>query len=219
MMSRTRSRSSGRSPFEVTDDDLWGRSRRGDEVAFGRLFDRHADALFRYCVVRLRSRENAQDVVSYVFAEAWRQRHRIEIQAGSLRPWLFSVARNRTGRVQAQLIKRAGRSLGEEVAVVDDHADRIVEQVDAQRRCAEVLDAIDALPAAAREVLVLAVWGGLTYEQIAAELGIEIGTVKSRLNRARQRLALVVDPQRRTRPHESSRGGEIIALFTSEDQP
>ena len=218
-MSRIRSRSAGRSQLEVTDEDLWGRSRRGDDVAFGRLFDRHADALFRYCVVRLRSRESAQDVVSYVFAEAWRQRHRIELQAGSLRPWLFSVARNRTGRVQAQLIKRADRSLGETVVVLDDHADRVVDRVDAQRLCADVLAAIDVLPTAAREVLVLSVWGGLTYEQIAAELNIEIGTVKSRLNRARQRLASVVDPQRRSSSSEASRGGEIITLFTSEDRP
>ena len=218
-MSRIRSRPAGRSQLVVTDEHLWGRSRRGDDVAFGRLFDRHADALFRYCVVRLRSRESAQDVVSYVFTEAWRQRHRIELQAGSLRPWLFSVARNRTGRVQTQLIKQADRSLGEVVAVADDHADRIVDQIDAQRLCAEVLDAIDALPTAAREVLVLSVWGGLTYEQIAAELGIEIGTVKSRLNRARQRLASAVDPQRRSPRREPSHGGEIIALFTSEDQP
>lgn len=218
-MSHIRSRSAGRSQLVVTDEDLWGRSRRGDEVAFGRLFDRHADALFRYCAVRLRSRENAQDVVSYVFAEAWRQRHRIELQAGSLRPWLFSVARNRTGRVQTQLIKRAERGLGEVVAVVDDHADQVVDRVDAQRLCAEVLDAVDALPTAAREVLVLSVWGGLTYEQIAAELGIEIGTVKSRLNRARQRLAPLVDPQRRSPRREPSHGGEITTLFTSEDQP
>lgn len=218
-MSRIRSRSVGRSQPEVTDEDVWGRACRGDEVAFGQLFDRHADALFRYCVVRLRSRENAQDVVSYVFAEAWRQRHHIELKAGSLRPWLFSVARNRTGRVQAQLIRRADRTLSEAVSVVDDHADRIVDQVDAQRLCAEVLDAIDALPTAAREVLALSVWGGLTYEQIATELGIEIGTVKSRLNRARQRLASAVDPQRRSPRNESNHGGEIIALFTSEDQP
>jgi RNA polymerase sigma-70 factor (ECF subfamily) len=193
--------------------------QRGDDDAFGQLFDRHADALFRYCMVRLRCRENAQDVVSYVFGEAWRQRHHIELQGDSLRPWLFSVARNRTGRLQTQILRRGPARSGGTVVAIPDHAERVVDRVDSARLCEEVLDAIDTLPAVSRDVLTLSVWGGLSYEQIAEELGVEVGTVKSRLNRARQRLAPIVDPDRSglRRRVGSDEDRTVINLFTPGD--
>lgn len=204
-----------RSLTGATDEQLWRRTRRGDEHAFGLLFDRHADDVFRYGQVRLRSREAAQDLVSYVFTEAWRQRHRIELQDGSLRPWLFGVARNRSARLRRRALDRPVGAGSESSSTTPDHADRVVEQLESQDRCRAVLAALDALPAPSREVLSLAVWGGLTYEQIATELDIEVGTVKSRLSRARRRLAPVVDPGRAP----SSTSNQVISLFTPEDTP
>lgn len=194
----------------MDDAHLLELARSGDEPAFVELFERHADDLFRYAVVRLRSRETALDVVSYVFGEAWRQRHRIETQDASLRPWLFAVARNRTARQIAERLRRADRVLPDQVTT--DHADRVAERLDAATVFPAVLEAIDRLPAGARETLLLHVWGGLTYEQIAAELGVEIGTVKSRLNRARQRLVAELQPNR---VPESN--ADVLDLFTSED--
>jgi RNA polymerase sigma-70 factor (ECF subfamily) len=173
---------------DMDDGALLALARAGQEEAFSELFERHSDGVFRYAVVRLRSRDAALDVVSYVFGEAWRQRHAIEPQGGSLRPWLFAVTRNCTARQVANHLK--GSRIGEPSEQrSEDHAERVAERIDASVLFADVLEAIDKLSAGAREALTLHVWGGMTYEEIASELGVEVGTVKSRLNRARQRLA------------------------------
>lgn len=196
-----------------SDEELLRRSRLDDEAAFAELFDRHADSVFQYAAVRMRSRESGLDVASYVFAEAWRQRHSIDTMDGSLRPWLFGVARNRTARLVATQIRRERLVPAEMVRTSPDHADTVAEQLDAAERFQRVLDAIDRLPAGARDALTMHVWGELSYREIADELGIETGTVKSRINRARQRLAAVLDPSRDGEPT-----AQVLPLFDPEDQ-
>lgn len=197
---------------EMDDTALLDLARRGDEQAFAQLFDRHSDGVFGYAAVRLRSRDAALDVVSYVFAEAWRQRHTIETQAGSLRPWLFAVARNCTARQITANLRRDHRGTVPEQRT-PDHADRVAERLDASGVFPAVLEEIDRLPAGAREALTLHVWGAMTYEEIASELGVEVGTVKSRLSRARARLAKVLHPDDPSGPDAA-----VFTLYTPEDQ-
>lgn len=178
------------------DNILWSRVRRDDTEAFGRLFDRHVDSVYRYAYAHTGDSSVAEEIVSIVFSEAWRQRGRIELLDESLRPWLVAVARNQCSRHHRRRLREqnlpippANRS--------EDHADRVVEMADASAELRDVLMAIDALSDGPRETLILRVWGELTHEQISIELGISIGTVKSRLSRARARLAAFRSGRRR----------------------
>jgi hypothetical protein len=71
-----------------TDEDLWQKCIAGDAEAFGVLFDRHADAVFRYCLSRCGSWHDAEELVSITFLEAWRHRNRLNPEKNTLLPWL-----------------------------------------------------------------------------------------------------------------------------------
>jgi hypothetical protein len=77
-----------------TDEDLWLKCMAGNADAFGVLFDRHADAVFRYCLSRCGSWHDAEELVSITFLEAWRQRNRLRPERDTLLPWLLGVATN-----------------------------------------------------------------------------------------------------------------------------
>ena len=177
---------------QMDDVKLWAAAQRGDTEAFGRLFDRHADVVYRYASLRLRRNDLAEDVVSTAFGEAWRQRDRIDLRDGSLLPWLLGVARNQANRQWRQQARLAPLHAASSGGLREaDFADGVASRLDAPAELRAVTEALARLPEGAREVLVLSVWGQLTHEQIAAELEISVGTVKSRLSRARSRLSQI----------------------------
>ena len=124
------------------------------------------------------------------FLEAWRKRDSVQISGDSLRPWLLGVATNllrndrRSKRRREAALRRVGLNLPHEV-FEDDLATRI----DDERRMRKILDLISEMPANEQEVIALIAWGGVSYEEAAVALSVPVGTVKSRLARARKRLA------------------------------
>jgi RNA polymerase sigma factor (sigma-70 family) len=175
----------------ATDDEpLWRAIRDGEQSAFAELFRRHGDFVYNYAFRRTASWDVAEDVVSAVFLEAWRQRATVVAQDGSLRPWLVGVARNHVRRWWRGR-RRLGRAVERLSAVehVDDQASAVASRVDDERYMAAVLAAFDQLGGAHREVLLLWAWEGFSYGEIATALGISVGTVRSRLSRARGKLA------------------------------
>jgi len=171
------------------DDQLVARVRAGDREALGLLFDRYADRVYNHCFRRTASWDLAEDATSTVFLDAWRARTRLQVVGDSALPYLLGIATN-VCRNQARSARRRLRLAGRVIAEVDvaDHAEQVADGVDSERRMTEVLDAIRSLPRHEQEVLALIAWDGLTYEQAAAALGVPIGTVRSRLSRARARL-------------------------------
>jgi RNA polymerase sigma-70 factor (ECF subfamily) len=132
----------------------------------------------------------AEDVVSLTFLEAWRLRAKVQPDGGSLRPWLLGIATNisrNTQRARRRYEAAVGRIPRPDV--VPDFAQELVDRIDD----AEVLEAVNAAMAtlrqAEREVVALCVGSGLDYAAAAEALGIPIGTVRSRLARARKKLA------------------------------
>ena len=114
---------------------------------------------------------------------------------GSALPWLFGVATNvcrNLNRSSRRRLRLVGKLRDPEP--VPDHAALVTERLDAELRMRQVLAAIVRLPAHERDVLALVAWAGLSYEQAAAALAVPVGTVRSRLSRARKRLALP-DPE------------------------
>lgn len=178
----------------VSDQVLWDRSVAGDTDAFGDLFVRHRDAVYNYCFRRTASWDAAEDLTSAVFLEVWRGR-RLALDRGSALPWLIGTASN---LVRSRMRSAARRFAIERRAAphneVTDPADDVAEQIDSERRMAAVLAAIRLLPRGEQEVLAACVFAELDYKAAAAALHVPIGTVRSRLSRARARLQEINRP-------------------------
>jgi RNA polymerase sigma factor (sigma-70 family) len=175
---------------ESADDVLWRAVvTQSDAEAFGAIYDRHCDAIFRYLARRLHSRELAEDLLSTVFLEAWRCRDRASLEHGSPLPWLFGIARmilRRNTRTAVRARHAFARLTTENVQA--DHADGVAEAVDRAADARRVLAAFRKLRKIDQDVIELCLWEGLDYESAALSLGVPVGTVKSRLSRARTRL-------------------------------
>lgn len=160
-------------------------------VAFGVIFDRHASSVRRYLVRRLGPAE-CDDLLGDVFRIAFERRSSFDVARPSARPWLYGIATNlvaRDRRRAARRIRAMARLAGERTTTAPvDHAEVVSGAVDARERWIRVAEAVADLPQVELDALVLHAWEGLSYEDVAAALDVPIGTVRSRLNRARTRL-------------------------------
>jgi len=170
------------------------RVHAGDPDAFRELFNEYARPVYNHGFRLTGDWSVAEDVVSLTFLEAWRLRHRIDADAdGPLRPWLFGIATN-----VARNVRRAARRYDGAQARLPregsepDFAEGVVDRLDDLERIARVRAALAALRAPEREVLALCVFAGLDYAEAAEALGVPVGTVRSRLSRARTRLTKLV---------------------------
>ena len=175
--------------MEPSDADLWARSRAGDAEAFGRLFDRYARLIYNYCFRRVGSRETAQDLLSMVFLEAWRRRDKA-LPADKVLAWLYGIATN-VVRHQHRSERRYAAALRRLPAprVEADFTGTSDERIDYERQARTALSLLEKLRSEEQEVFVLCEGMGLSYEDAALALGVPIGTVRSRLSRARARLS------------------------------
>ena len=165
-----------------------------DPASFGTIFDRHATVLHRYLVRRL-GPDEAESMVGEVFRIAFEKRHRYDLERPTARPWLYGIATNllaKHRRKEARRIHAVARLAAHRLPPID-LADGVSGAVDAAGLWPRVADAVTALPEPERDALVLHVWEGLSYEEVADALGVPIGTVRSRLNRARGRLRELAD--------------------------
>ena len=174
---------------ELSDSRLWAQATDGDATAFGELYERHAAAIYNHCFRRTASWSLAEDLTSAVFLEAWRHRSDVRFVGDSARPWLLGVATNlvrnqqRTLRRYQAALRRLSPPPDE-----DDFVDELADRMDDERAVQKVLGLVERLPRRDREVLALCTWDGLSYEEAAVALGVPIGTIRSRLSRARRRL-------------------------------
>jgi len=177
-----------------SDEDLWQAAVGGDSAAFGVLFTRHAAAVHRYCYRRTGSAALAEDLTSIVFLTAWRRRHEVTLDSVPVRGWLFGVATHVVTN-SARAVRRHRDLLARipPPPVTGDHADEVASRVDTDRDRARVRAAISRLRGTDRDILSLAVLGELSYAEIATALSLPVGTVRSRLSRARTRLRADLD--------------------------
>ena len=178
-------------PGTRNDRELWRLAGDGDSAAFGELFDRHATAVYNHLFRRTANWSEAEDLTSAVFLQAWRSRGKVVIDRESVLPWLLGVANHvlrnarRAGRRYRAALARAVPPDG----LAADHADAVAAAVDSERRMAQLRRAIGELPRHEREVVELCTWSGLDQRAAAVALGVSVGTVNSRMHRARRRLA------------------------------
>jgi RNA polymerase sigma factor (sigma-70 family) len=151
--------------------------------AFEAIFDRHFDAVHRYLARRAGS-QRADDLASQTFVVAFERRATFRSDASDARPWLLGIATNLLAND-----RRAERRLLETFARISADAQEAVAPIssvaESDRAVAAALAKLDP---AQRDVLLLHAWGELSYEEIADALGMPLGTVRSRLSRARATL-------------------------------
>ncbi|GAA2571625.1 sigma-70 family RNA polymerase sigma factor [Winogradskya consettensis] len=170
--------------------DLRALVRAGDRDAFAQLFDRYARAVYNHGFRLTADWALADDVVSATFLQAWNLRGRVDPEGGSLRPWLLGIATNITRNLRRgdRRYRAAALACTRLEQVVPDHAGATDSRIDDGRRLAAAMAILAALPRADREVFTLCVWEELDYASAAEALGIPIGTVRSRLSRARDKI-------------------------------
>jgi RNA polymerase sigma factor (sigma-70 family) len=173
---------------QATDGELWARAVEGEPEAFGVLFERHARSVYNYLFRRTADWSSAEDLTSIVFLEAWRRRKEIRLERDLALPWLLGVATNvLRNRRRSQWRHRAAlERLPRERA--EDFTEDAAGRIDDERRMRGALRAVAKLPKREQDVLALCVWADLSYEEAALALGVPVGTVRSRLSRARGRL-------------------------------
>lgn len=180
-------------------------------VRFNRIYSEHFDAVQSYCLRRLPVAD-ANDAVSEVFLVAWRRIESVPMGEETL-PWLYGVARNavRNSRRSVHRYARLGAKVGA-VREVPAAAAGVEMQVVRRSESRRVLNALDGLRPADREVLRLRAWEGLSATQIAAVLGLSLHAAEKRLTRAMKRLgsayAKTSDKRLPIRPHPSKKGGD-----------
>ncbi|WP_323792743.1 RNA polymerase sigma factor, partial [Nocardioides sp.] len=173
-----------------TGAEVLARSRRQPHL-FAEIFDRHHGAIHAY-VSRRAGHQVADDVLSEVFTAAFAQRASFASESGSALPWLYGIARNLTHRhfrTTASDMRVSGTWAGR---YVDDH-DAVIAGVDASREWHVVRDVLATLAADDRETLLLYAWEGLSYAEVADAVGVPVGTVRSRIHRARRALRGALD--------------------------
>jgi RNA polymerase sigma factor (sigma-70 family) len=167
------------------DADEWARAVAGDGEAFGRIFDRHRDRVLRHGLRLAPTPSDADDLVAITFFEAWRKREVVRVVDGSVLPWLLVTATN----VARNLRRSAGRyaALLERLPPAEHGADP-ADHVTAR----DLAEHLARMSHTDRQVLTLCVLEGYSERDAAVALGVAPGTVKSRLSRARRRLASAV---------------------------
>lgn len=172
-----------------TDSEIIQRSL-ADPEAFSAIFERHIRAVGGYIRQRLGT-DAVEDVLSETFLVAFRKRASFDPDTASALPWLLGIATRLVKRHRADEA-RHWRSLqaASGAAPVDENGHAAAERrLDADAALRQLAPRIAALTARDRDALLLYAWADLTYEQIARALGVPVGTVRSRLNRVRRKLA------------------------------
>lgn len=169
------------------DNEVIERSAR-EPAVFATLYDRHARSVFRYAAQRLGDHA-ADDVMSETFLVAFEKRASYDVTVVDARPWLLGIA-TRLIRKHVRLEAVAWKGMSADLAaqIAPDLVDLAGARIDAQRLTPRLAKALRRLPEIDRDTLLLYAWGDLDYASIAAAMHVPVGTVRSRLNRARRLL-------------------------------
>lgn len=204
-----------RSPVGATDEELLDRTLQGDEEAFDALYDRREGLVYQFAMRMSGSSALAEDVVQDVFLSLLRNGRCFDPSKGVLTNYLLGMTRNRVitllrrERTYVPIQEEEGEqeiSLAEQITIQTDPIGEIAraEQVE------KVRQAILALPVHYREVVALCNLEELSYEEAAGVIGCPVGTVRSRLNRARAILAEKLIEKPETAPN---REGQIAIVL------
>jgi RNA polymerase sigma-70 factor (ECF subfamily) len=182
------------------DGDLVSRAARGDEGAIARLYDRYGAVLYAVAYRIVGQRADAEEVVLEAFAQVWRDAPRFDAERGSVAGWLTMIARSRAldlvrarSRRERMTASAAADRPGSPPAMGDFRPDPAgALDLDVRRR--QVQQALDTLSQPQRQAIELAYFEGLSQTEIAERLHEPLGTVKTRVRLAMQKLRECLRP-------------------------
>jgi RNA polymerase sigma-70 factor (ECF subfamily) len=176
-----------RSYDRLDEEDLVAFAKGGDERAFAALVSTHRVMLYTVCFRIAGSRHDAEDAVQLALLAAWRHLDRFEGRS-SFSTWLYRIGCNAALGLARKRVPEPVADEGATVVVANvPHPDDTVADTDAVRR------ALDRIPPEFRAALVLREFAGLSYREIAEATGVRVETVKTRISRARQALARLLE--------------------------
>jgi RNA polymerase sigma-70 factor, ECF subfamily len=178
---------------QQSDEVLFERvAQYRSEECFAELYDRYSNRVYSLLIHMLRTDEDAQDLLQEVFAQVWQKAPLYLEHRGNVAAWILSLARNRAvDEIRSKRYRERGKETG--LAIGDDRPeifnliaeynlpDQDLHAADAQR---EIRTALEELSTVHRSVIDLAYFGELTHTEIASELQMPIGTVKTKLRQA-----------------------------------
>lgn len=181
----------------VEPTNLLTKIAEGDRNALSQLYDRYSRIIYAIAWKSLNSVEDCEEVVLDVFAQVWKIADRFDTNKGSIEQWLFTLARSRILdrlRKLQRLNKVVTAAIvdGKEIESATTSVDPL-EAVEIAERRQQVFAALEQIPPAQREIIVMAYYQGLTHAKIAAATGLSIGTVKTRLRLGLSKLRVGIE--------------------------
>jgi RNA polymerase sigma-70 factor (ECF subfamily) len=171
---------------ETTDEALIVSIAQGDKRALQTLYGRHNVRVYRFALRFLNDEAMAEDMVSEVFFDVWRQAERFEARS-KVSTWLLAIAHN---KAKDALQRRRHEYLSDDdAAAIEDPADNPEATWSKKERGALLQECLTKLPAAQREVIDLVYYHHKSVEEVAQIVGVQAATVKTRMFYARSRLA------------------------------
>lgn len=181
----------------LTDCEIIVASRRRPEL-FEVIFERHYQAVFRFAAGR-QGADEAADIASDTFIRAFDRRDRFRTDRENALPWLFGIAANVSRERNRKRIRRL-RMVKRSMALVDDHETRFetdaTDRIDALSQSDALARALSNLSEDEYQVLMLLAIADFSYSDIAESLDIPIGTVRSRIHRARSKMRELLEAER-----------------------
>ena len=180
-------------PDRTTDELLLEQAEGGDQAAFVELYERHRTGVFSFAYRMLGSTEMAEDITHDCFLSLIKRPEKFDPSRGSLKTYLYSAARNLSLKHFRDTAREtAVEEFGEEpsIPVREQPLGRLLDG----ELSSKVREAVFSLSPLQREALVLFEYEGLALSEIASILGTDVGAVKARLHRARERLRTTLSP-------------------------
>ncbi|MEA2906355.1 MAG: hypothetical protein QOI12_3742 [Alphaproteobacteria bacterium] len=171
---------------ETTDEALVESIAKGDKRALQVLFGRHNVRVYRFVLRFMNDEAAAEDMVSEVFFDVWRQAERFE-RRSQVSTWLLAIARN---KALSALRKRSTEALDEEVAeFIEDPSDTPEVTMQKKQQTSILQECLTQLSPAHREIVDLVYYHEKSIEEVAEIIGVPQNTVKTRMFYARKRIA------------------------------
>lgn len=171
----------GTSRTAVEDQVAVERMARGESEGLAELYDRHARLIFSLALRIVRDQGDAEDVVQEVFSQVWRQAARFDLTRGNVAAWLVTLSRTRAIDLLRRRQARPALATSEPTVEPPDESPGPDVQMEWQTRATEVRRALEMLPLLQRAAVELAFFDGLTHAEIADQLEVPLGTVKTRV--------------------------------------
>ena len=177
---------------ETTDEALIASIAQGDKRALQTLYGRHNVRVYRFALRFLNDEALAEDMVSEVFFDVWRQAERFEARS-KVSTWLLAMARNKALSV---LRRRSTEELDEEVAeFIEDPSDNPEVSMQKKQQTSLLQECLTQLSPAHREIVDLVYYHGKTIDEVVEIIGVPVNTVKTRMFYARKRIGELISAQ------------------------